>query len=75
MKTLLIETHAFKASPKQLTENISDAGNLLVEGSVGIGTTNPTNPIIPDKDTLAPTAAAQDMITLYFNFFTSTPSL
>ena len=32
MKTLLIETHAFKASPKQLTENISDAGNLLVEG-------------------------------------------
>ena len=32
MKTLLIETHAFKASPKQLTENISEAGNLLVEG-------------------------------------------
>ena len=32
MKTLLIETHAFKASPNQLTENISDAGNLLVEG-------------------------------------------
>ena len=28
MKTLLIETHAFKASPKQLTENISEAGNL-----------------------------------------------
>lgn len=32
MKTLLIETHAFKASPQQLTENISEAGNLLVEG-------------------------------------------
>ena len=32
MKTLLIETHAFKPSPGQLTENISDAGNLLVEG-------------------------------------------
>ena len=28
MKTLLIETHAFKPSPNQLTENISDAGNL-----------------------------------------------
>ena len=32
MKTLLIETHAFKPSPNQLTENISDAGNLVVEG-------------------------------------------
>ena len=32
MKTLLIETHAFKASPQQLTENISSDGNLLVEG-------------------------------------------
>ena len=32
MKTLLIETHAFKASPQQLTENISENGNLLVEG-------------------------------------------
>ena len=32
MKTLLIETHSFNASPKQLTENISEAGNLLVEG-------------------------------------------
>ena len=32
MKGLLIETHAFKASPQQLTENISEAGNLLVEG-------------------------------------------
>ena len=32
MKTLLIETHAFKPSPNPLTENISDAGNLLVEG-------------------------------------------
>tara|TARA_B100001173_G_C15995923_1_gene551059 strand:- start:273 stop:872 length:600 start_codon:yes stop_codon:yes gene_type:complete len=32
MKKLLIETHAFKVSPQQLTENISEAGNLLVEG-------------------------------------------
>ena len=32
MKTLLIETHAFKPSPNQLTENISDDGNLVVEG-------------------------------------------
>ena len=32
MKTLLIETHAFKASPQQQTENISSDGNLLVEG-------------------------------------------
>jgi len=32
MKELLIETHAFKVSPQQLTENVSEAGNLLVEG-------------------------------------------
>jgi len=32
MKTLLIETHEFKASPQQLTENVSENGNLLVEG-------------------------------------------
>ena len=32
MKTLLIETHAFKASPQQLTENVEENGNLLVEG-------------------------------------------
>ena len=32
MKKLLIETHAFKVSPQQLTENVSEAGNLLVEG-------------------------------------------
>ena len=32
MKKLLIETHAFKVSPQQLTENISEAGNLPVEG-------------------------------------------
>ena len=32
MKTLLIETHAFKASKQQLTENVSENGNLLVEG-------------------------------------------
>ena len=31
-KSLLIETHAFNVSPQQLNENISDAGNLLVEG-------------------------------------------
>ncbi len=32
MKKLLIETHAFKVSPQQLMENVSEAGNLLVEG-------------------------------------------
>ena len=32
MKQLLIETHAFKASPQQLTENVTHDGNLLVEG-------------------------------------------
>ena len=32
MKTLLIETHEFKASPQQLTENVTENGNLLVEG-------------------------------------------
>ena len=32
MKQLLIETHAFKASPQQLTENVTNDGNLLVEG-------------------------------------------
>ena len=32
MKQLLIETHAFKASPQQLTENVTTDGNLLVEG-------------------------------------------
>ena len=31
-KQLLIETHTFKASPQQLTENVSKDGNLLVEG-------------------------------------------
>ena len=39
------------------------------------GTTSPTKPIIPDNETLAPTAAAQVRIILYFNFFTSTPNL
>ena len=32
MKQLLIETHAFKASPQQITENVNEDGNLLVEG-------------------------------------------
>tara|TARA_Y100001938_G_C8058862_1_gene416015 strand:- start:772 stop:1374 length:603 start_codon:yes stop_codon:yes gene_type:complete len=32
MKQLLIETHAFKASPQQITENVTKEGNLLVEG-------------------------------------------
>ena len=32
MKTLLIETHAFKASPQQLKESVHENGNLLVEG-------------------------------------------
>ena len=32
-KTLLIETHTFKANPIQLTENVNkENGNLLVEG-------------------------------------------
>ena len=34
-----------------------------------------TNPIIPDKATLAPTVAADVKITLYFNFWTSMPRL
>ena len=33
MKTLLIETHAFKASPKQLTENISDDSDFYFVNS------------------------------------------
>ena len=39
------------------------------------GTTNPTKPIIPDKETLAPTDAAEANIILYFKLFTFTPSL